>query len=109
MIEFEEESIETKEYSARDEEFQPNLSISDHNQNRINLDYFIAEVVRYGWSDRAAAAAFNASLKAVGNITDGNDKLAVDKNKNRRARDSFGAKQKQKQKSQVDKTGGLPI
>ena len=107
MIEFEEESIENKEDSARDEEFQPNLRISDHNQNRINLDYFIAEVVRYGWSDRAAAAAFNASLKAVGVITDGNDKLAVDKNKIRRARDSFGAKQKQKQKSQVDKTGGL--
>ena len=92
-----------------DEEFVHvgKLRSSNQNQNRTNLDYFIAEVVRYGWSDRGAAAAYNAALKTVGVIVDGNDKLAVDKNKIRRERDSFGAKQKYKQKSQVEQTGGL--
>ena len=71
------------------------------------MDYFIAEVVRYGWSDRGAAAAHNAALKTVGIITDGGDKLAVDKSKIRRARDSFGAKQRQKLRTEVEETGGL--
>ena len=85
--EFEIENIATvNEDNNNDSEFKAVLrpsrgQQSDHNQNRINLDFFIAEVVRYGWSDRAAAAAFNAALKSIGKITDGDDKLAVDKNK----------------------------
>ena len=79
----------------------------DHNQNRTNLDFFIAEVVRYGWSDRAAAAGYNAALKSIGALTDGDDKLAVDKNKIRRSRDVFAAKQKGKHKTKIELTGGL--
>ena len=74
---------------AKDADYEHSLRSKDHNQNRVNMDYFIAEVVRYGWSDRGAAAAFNAALKTVGLITDGDDKLASDHNKIRRARDSF--------------------
>ena len=91
----------------KDEDFEPKRSCKDHNQNRVNMDFFIAEVVRYGWSDRAAAAAYNAALKTVGLIEDGEDKLATDKNKIRRARDSFGAKQKEKQRNKIMETGGL--
>ena len=111
--EFEIENIATvKEDNNNDSEFKAVLrpsrgQQSEHNQNRINLDFFIAEVVRYGWSDRAAAAAFNAALKSIGKITDGDDKLAVDKNKIRRSRNTFAAKQKQKHKSKVETTGGL--
>ena len=76
-------------------------------QNRTNLDYSIAEVIRYGYSDRGAAALYNAALKTVGKIVDGRDSLAVDKNKIRRARDSFGTKQKLKLATQVGATGGL--
>ena len=50
---------------------------------------------------------YNAALKTVGIITDGGDKLAVDKSKIRRARDSFGAKQRQKLRTEVEGTGGL--
>ena len=92
---------------AKDADYEHSLRSKDHNQNRVNMDYFIAEVVRYGWSDRGAAAAFNAALKTVGLITDGDDKLASDHNKIRRARDSFGAKQKQKQKTKLKECGGL--
>ena len=53
------------------------------------MDYFIAEVVRYGCSDRGAAADFNFALKTVGLNTDGDDKFASDHNKIRRVRDSF--------------------
>ena len=95
------------ENDDNDEDFQLHGRCKDHNQNRINMDYFIAEVVRYGWSDRAAAAAYNAVLKTVGLIEDGQDKLATDKSKIRRARDSFGAKQNEKQKTKVMETGGL--
>ena len=76
-------------------------------QNRTNLDYFIAEVIRYGYSDRGAAALYNAALKSVGAIEDGKDKLAVDKSKIRRARESFGAKQKLQLQAKVGATGGL--
>ena len=61
-------------------------------QNRTDLDYFIAEVIMFGYSDRGAEALYNAALKTVGKISDGRDALAVDKSKIRRARESFGAK-----------------
>ena len=50
--------------------------------------------MRYGYSDRGVAALYNAALKTVGLIKDGGDKLAVDKSKIRRARESFRAKEK---------------
>ena len=90
-----------------DGDFEPRVRSKDHNQNRVDMDYFIAEVVRYGWSDRAAAAAYNAALKTVGIINDSDDKLATDKSKIRRARESFGAKQNKKQKDKIRETGGL--
>ena len=43
----------------------------------------------------------------MGIINDGDDKLATDKSKIRRARESFGAKQNKKQKDKVRETGGL--
>ena len=48
-------------------------------QNRKDMSYFIVEVIRYGYSDRGAAALWNAALKSVGLIVDGKDKLATDK------------------------------
>ena len=112
--EFEAECANTEENIPEntDSEFKTKLRGGrghhiDHNQNRTNLDFFIAEVVRYGWSDRAAAAAYNAALKSVGVIRDGDDKLAVDKNKIRRSRDSFAAKQQKKHKTKVELSGGL--
>jgi hypothetical protein len=76
-------------------------------QNRTSLDYFIVEVISYGYSDRGAAALYNAALKSVGAIEDGKGKLAVDKSKIRRARESFGAKQELQLQAKVGATGGL--
>ena len=87
MVDIQEDDGEDTDFVRKDK--------SKATQNRTNLDYFIAEVVRYGYSDRGAAALYNAALKTVGLIEDGRDNLAVDKSKIRRARDSFGAKQKQ--------------
>ena len=98
--------VDIPEDDGKDTDFA-RKSKSKPTQNRSNLDYFIAEVVRYGYSDRGAAALYNAALKTVGLIEDGRDNLAVDKSKIRRARDSFGAKQKEKLKTQVGSTGGL--
>ena len=39
--------------------------VKESTQNRTNLDYFIAELVRYGYSDRGGAALYNAALKSV--------------------------------------------
>ena len=78
-----------------------------HNQNRINLDDFVAEVMRYGISDRAAAALHNSTLRTHNIIKDGNDKFAVDKNKIRRSRESYAAKQKANQVKVVEDSGGL--
>lgn len=82
-------------------------SKTEPKQNRTNLDYFIAEVIRYGYSDRGSAALYNAALKTIGQIVDGKDTLAVDKSKIRRARETFGAKQKLRLENKVAATGGL--
>ena len=76
-------------------------------QNRKDMSYFIVEVIRYGYSDRGAAALWNAALKSVGLIVDGINKQATDKSKIRRARETFGAKQKLEKKAKVYATGGL--
>ena len=41
-----------------------------HTQNRTDLSTYIAEVSRYGVSDRAAAALYNAALKTVDMINE---------------------------------------
>ena len=106
-----EEEVENFEMPIADEDDRDTdfefKSKAQPKQNRTNLNYFIAEVIRYGYSDRGAAALYNAALKTVGKIVDGRDSLAVDKNKIRRARDSFGTKQKLKLATQVGATGGL--
>ena len=79
----------------------------NHNQNRVNLDDFVAEVMRYGISDRAAAALHNSTLRVHGIIIDGEDKLAVDKSKIRRSREAYSAKQKANQAREVTNIGSL--
>ena len=111
------EMIETEDFTFDDEDVDDVVEdqgeefvgkkVKESTQNRTNLDYFIAELVRYGYSDRGGAALYNAALKTVNIIKDGSDKLAVDKSKIRRARESFGAKQKELLKSNVGLTGGL--
>ena len=76
-------------------------------QNRTELTFYIAEVSRYGVSDRAAAALYNAALKTVDLINDDNTKLVVDQSKIRRARDIFSAKQKEIRKEKLEAGGGL--
>ena len=112
--------IETEEQVEEPQEIMEIVTIDENNdedfvfkpkpvpnQNRTNLDLFIAEVIRYGYSDRGAAALYNAALKTVGKIESGEDILAVDKNKIRRARETFGLKQTMKLKDRVGATGGL--
>ena len=64
-----------------------------HNQNRTDFSSYIAEVSRYGVSDRAAAALYNAALKTVDAINEDKTKLVVDQAKIRRSREIFSAKQ----------------
>ena len=76
-------------------------------QNRTELAFYIAEVSRYGVSDRAAAALYNAALKTVDIINDEKTSLVVDKSKIRRARDIFSAKQKEIRINRLVEGGGL--
>ena len=41
------------------------LNRKSNDQNRTDLSCFIAEVIRYGVSDRAAAALYNGALKTI--------------------------------------------
>ena len=77
------------------------------NQNRTDPSFFIAEVCRYGVSDRAAAALYSATLKTVNIITDDENKLVVDKSKVRRARDIFSAKEKALRRERMESGGGI--
>ena len=77
------------------------------NQNRTDLSSYIAEVCRYGVSDRAGAALYNAALRTVGVVTDDDTVLVVDKNKIRRARDIFSAKQKTIRQRKLEDGGGI--
>ena len=76
-------------------------------QNRTDLSYYIAEVARYGISDRAAAALYNAALKTVDAIKEGETTLVVDKSKIRRGREIFSAKQKDIRKDALEGQGGI--
>ena len=102
-----EEMIELQTFENNSDDDFACKSRPEPTQNRTNLDIFIAEVIRYGYSDRGAAALYNAALKTVGKIESGEDMLAVDKSKIRRARESFGIKQKLKLRDRVGATGGL--
>ena len=79
----------------------------DHNQNRINLVEFIAEVERYFVSNRAASALYNAALKTVGLITADDNKNVVDKCKIARARASYRALEKKKKMEEIEDLGGI--
>ena len=102
-----EEMEELQTFDHNNDEDFVSKSRPEPTQNRTNLDIFIAEVIRYGYSDRGAAALYNAALKTVGKIESGEDSLAVDKSKIRRARENFGLKQKLKLKDRVGASGGI--
>lgn len=89
-----------------DQDFQVKTK-STTQQNRTEMTFYIAEVSRYGISDRAAAALYNAALKTVDIINDDYTKLVVDKSKIRRARDIYAAKQKDIRKRKLEEGGGL--
>ena len=112
--ELEDTLTETPEFIELNEPLEEHMddafegpSEQSSNQNRLNLDYFIAEVVRYGVSDRAAAALFNAAVKSVELLCDGSDKLAVDKFKISRGRESLGQRQRKEKDREIQSIGGL--
>ena len=79
----------------------------DHNQNRINIMTFIAEVERYFISDRAASALYNAALRTVGLITAEDTQKVVDKAKIVRGRASYRAAEKYKKMGKIKDLGGI--
>ena len=80
---------------------------SDNQQNRTDLTFVIAEVARYGISDRAGAALYNAALKTVDLITNDKSKSVVYQAKIRRGRDIFSAKQKKIRQERLLAGGGI--
>ena len=82
-------------------------SRKNNHQNRTDLAWYTAEVIRYGVSDRAAAALYNAALKTVGAITDNTTNLVVDQAKIRRSRDIFSAKQNNIRMEKFQQEGGM--
>ena len=77
------------------------------NQNRTDLSSYTAEVIRYGVSDRAAAALYNAALKTIDAIKENDITLVVDQAKIRRSRDIFSAKQKNIRKEKLQMENGI--
>ena len=77
------------------------------NQNRTDLSSYTAEVIRYGVSDRAAAALYNAALKTIDAIKENGITLVVDQAKIRRSRDIFSAKQKNIRKEKLQMENGI--
>ena len=78
-----------------------------HKQNRTDLSWYTAEVIRYGVSDRAAAALYNAALKTINAIKEDDTTLVVDQSKIRRSRDIFSAKQKNIRKQKLQEEDGI--
>ena len=76
-------------------------------QNRTDLSSYIAEVIRYGISDRAAAALYNGALKTIEAIKENKTTLVVDQAKVRRSRDLFAARQKDIRKKKRQGEGGI--
>ena len=83
------------------------LAGRDHNQNRVNIMPYIAEVERYFISDRAASALYNAALKTVGLITAEDTQKVVDKSKIVRGKASYRAAEKSKKMEKFQDLGGL--
>ena len=108
--------VETPEPLERDDTFVPRGSDNNNNaETRISLGPFVAELCRYSGSDRAGSAYWNSVIKCledagvlnkseVGSIT---ENLTVDRNKIRRAKAQFAAKQKDEQRTVIENTGGL--
>ena len=76
-------------------------------QCRTDISLFISEVERYGISDRAASALYNAALMCNNIITKECKDKVVDKYKIRRSRESFRALQSLKKQNEIEDQGGL--
>ena len=76
-------------------------------QCRTDISVFIAEVERYGISDRAASALYNAALIYNGIVTDECKDKVVDKYKIRRGREPFRVLQGEKKQAGLEEQGGL--
>ena len=83
------------------------ITRNSNNQNRTDLSSYTAEVIRYGVSDRAAAALYNAALKTIDAIKENDTTLVVDQAKIRRSRDIFSAKQKNIRKGKLQMENGI--
>ena len=90
-----------------DKDYDIGATLSDHNQNRVNIMPFIAEVERYFISDRAASALYNAALKTVGMITAEDNQNVVDKCKIARGRASYRAEVSNKKREAIKDLGGI--
>lgn len=85
----------------------PGASSSSGRQQRTKLEAFVSELLRYGVSDRAAAAIHNALCRDYGLITDQKTQLVVDKNKIRREKDAYRRKQRTRQRKKLQARGGI--
>ena len=96
-----------------DEDFEYSEKKKHTDRTMIKMDLFAAEAVRFGVSDRAAAALWNGAIRALeeadfleksesGPIA---KNLTVDKFKMGRAKDSVAKKQKEKKKEEALKEG----
>ena len=63
--------------------------------------------MRYGVSDRAAAALFNAAMKSLNPEEEIDQENIVDKSKIRRYRDKFAATQTNKLLERIEASGGF--
>ena len=105
----EEETLETEEY---EESFPWTTGQQDNRDSKkttIKIDLYAAELTRYGVSDRAGAALWNACIKCLeeNNViqnegeTTITENLTVDRYKIRRSKDSFARKQKAKKREET--------
>ena len=83
------------------------LNRKSNDQNRTDLSCFIAEVIRYGVSDRAAAALYNGALKTIKAMEENETTIVVDQAKIRRSRDIFSARQRDIRKKKRQGDGGI--
>ena len=105
--ETEKNDSENNDMETQDDQEYTVVTKPASNQNTTDMTFYTAEVCRYGISDRAAAALYNAALKTVNLISDDETKLVVDKSKVRRAREIFSAKQKNLRQERLQAGGGI--
>jgi hypothetical protein len=104
LYELEETADEEKEA-----EYKPKESKQDTKKTTIKIDLYAAELARYGVSERAGAALWNANIKCLeeNNVlkkegdTTITENLTVDRYKIRRAKEAFAKKQKEKKKEET--------